>query len=119
MIQSSIKSRDQIIQFTIYSDGIVLNLVKRGKFHDNFPGFGVSDFAGTSRAKKLKAWTKQLNITGVTLQYIFQVSTGSGVNFPLSFLLISLCANSHLSPLSMDNVSCCHYHHPTLKLCDR
>ena len=49
-------------------------------------GFQVSGFAGNSRAQNLnKEQTKRANITGV--QNNFRGSTGSGVNFLLSFLL--------------------------------
>ena len=69
----------------------------QGAFHDNFPGFSGFGFSGNLCAQKIiKAKTKQANITGI--QYNSWVSTGNGVNFLLSFLLLSLCDNSHIPP---------------------
>ena len=63
-----------------------------------FPAFRVSGFSGKSRAQKLeKAQTKSVKIMGV--QYNSRISTGSGVNFVLYFLLPFLCKNSHLFSL--------------------
>ena len=42
------------------------------------------------------------------LQYNLRVSKGSDVNFVLSILLLSLCANSDLLPLYMTAVCCRH-----------
>ena len=65
-----------------------------------FPGSQVSDFTGNLRAQNLnKAQTKQANINSA--KYNSQGSTGSGVNFVLSFLLMYIFSIYHLFPLSM------------------
>ena len=80
-----------------------------------FPGSWVFDFAGNSRARKLKAKTKQANITGVMLQYNLRGSKWSGVNFVLSFFLLFLCTNSHLFSPYVVEVSCRHCRNPPLQ----
>ena len=71
-----------------------------------FPVSRVSGFAGKSRRKKTQQGTdKGSKRTGV--QYNFWVQTGIGVNFVLSFLLLSIYANSHLLPLLIAADRCC------------
>ena len=65
-----------------------------------FAGYRSSVFAVNLCAQKLKkAQTKRAKITGV--KYNSRVSTWSGVNFVLTFLLLYLCANSHPFTLSV------------------
>ena len=79
-------------------------------------GSRVSYFTGNLRTRKPnKAQTKRVYITGV--QYNSLGSTGGGVNFVLYFFLLSLCANSHLSPLSIAAVSFFHFCDPLLQSC--
>ena len=66
-----------------------------------FLGYCVSDFVGNSHAWKINnTQTKQANITDIALQYNSWVSTGSGVNSALYFLLVSICDKSHLFTVS-------------------
>ena len=71
----------------------------QGAFHDNFPGFSGFRFRRKLTRTKIKAQEKQANITGV--QYNSRGSTGSGVNFVLSFyyFLFVLTPTLFLSPL--------------------
>ena len=78
------------------------------------PGSRVSDFPGKLCAQELKkAQIKRANIMGV--QYNSRGSTGSGVNFVLLFLLLSICAKSHLLPLSVAATNRRCWCSPTLK----
>ena len=73
-----------------------------------FPGSWFSGFVGNLRVRKTNnAQTKRANTTGV--EYKLQVSTGSGVNSVLPFLLISIYANFHIFLLSIVDASryCC------------
>ena len=96
--------------FTEVIGGMLNCFLKLYEVHSTiiFPGSGGSDFAGNSRAQELnKAQTKRANKTDV--QYNSQISTGIGVNFMLSLLLIYICANSHILSLSIVSAShrCC------------
>ena len=62
-----------------------------------YPGSWVSNFAGNLRAQKVnKAQTNRANILGI--QCNLRGSTWIGFNFFLTFLLLYICANSHLFP---------------------
>ena len=77
----------------------------RGVSQDNFTGFLRFGFCRKlARTKINKAQTKRANITGV--QYNSWGSTGIGVKFALSFLLLFIYANSHLPPLPPLHCSC-------------
>ena len=79
-----------------------------------FLGYRIPDFTGNLHTQKInKSHTNKANI--ICVQYNSRGSTGSGVNFVLSFLLLSLCDNYHISPLYMASVVCLHSHDPPLQ----
>ena len=82
------------------------------------PGSRFSDFSGNLRSQKLnKVQTKRATITCV--YYNSWGSIGSCVDFMFSFLLLYICANSHLLSIYIVASICRYFCGTPLKYCVR